>query len=279
MADQPTFTIDDIQQALTKVTYGKADDKYTYLGGTKDPQTGFMVGPQRRVVAKPIGVPQGYRAPYRGQRLPSMDFNAGETWMATGQNPAYIDARYDQTDLQRFAAMSPEAVSQLQSALMAAGLLDEYRRGIYDQSTGNAMEQILAYANQSGLEWQDALDAYLNGEAEKVSLKGAGSGPTFVARLQNPEDLKKSFTQALYNSLGGRYIDEQQMQQMIDAYQAQDTASQRRAFDVATSGGGTVEQGQSPDTFAEGQAKALDPQGYKAKKFADFANVFESLIG
>lgn len=278
MADEPTLTQAEIEAIFStkKTTYGKADDRYTYLGGTKDSTTGFMTGPQRRVLAKPIGVPQGYRAPYRGQRYNAPVLNAGELAMDTGQPPSYIEARYDDSDLFRFASMSPEAIAQLQGALMQAGLLDEFRRGVWDKGTASAMEQILGHANQAGLEWQDALDAFLNGEAEKVSLKGS-SGPVFVARLQNPDDVKKALTQGLYNALGGRYIDDTQLQQMVDAYQAQDVASQQRAFYAAQSGG-TVEQAPRPDTFAEEQAKQTDAQGYKAKKFADFASVLEQLI-
>jgi hypothetical protein len=225
---------------------------------------------------QPLGVPRGYRAPDRGQRRESaeiqqlgQDIFPGEQSYAQGIAP-----RYTEGDLDWIAGLSPERLTQLQYQLKNTGLIKTFYKGYWTENEDQAMAAVFAYANRQGLLWEDALEDFA-ANAELVGGPAGASGPSFTARLSNPDDLKKAFTQSLYDAQGGRFMDDTQMQQMIDAYQQIEYGAQRAAFDNA----GTVVDPPTAQTFAAEQAKTADPAGVEAAKYSDYASVFEDLIG
>ena len=237
--------------------------------------TGFKPGKATQVA--PIGVPSGYRAPFRGQRRESaqiqsiaQDVFPGESY---GQEPQGIGPRYYEDDLDRIAGLSPEYLTQLQYSLQNAGLIKTFRKGLWSETEDNAMASVFAYANRQGLLWEDALADFAS-NAELIGGAGAGAGRQFTARLSNPDDLRKAFTQSLYDAQGGRFFDDTQMQQMIDAYQQIEYGAQRAAFDNA----GTVTEPPTAQTFAREEAKKTDAAGVEAAGIADYGQIFEELI-
>ncbi len=230
--------------------------------------------------AQGIGVPQGYVAPYRtdgrGAYGPNEAADAGQFPMSEGGRSG-IGARYFEDDLDTIAGMSPESLTQLQYRLKEAGLLKSFRKGEWTKDEDNAMASVFQFANRQGLLWEDALGMFAEMASEvKDSAKGSGgAGRVFTARLSNPDDLKKVFTQALYDAQGGRFMDDGQMQQMVDAYQQREYGAQRAMFDNAAS----VEEAPTAQTFAADEAKKADPGGVAAAKLADYGQIFERMIG
>lgn len=229
--------------------------------------------PGKITKAQPIGVPIGYLAPYKGQRGydPNLAASEGIFPMSEGGTPG-IGARYYEDDLDRVRGFAPEMMTQLQYRLKDAGLLKSFRKGEWTDAEDDAMARVFQFANRQGLLWEDALEVFA-GMAEEVGGSGGG-GRAFTARLSNPDDLKKAFTQSLYDAQGGRFIDDNQMQAMIDAYNQIEYSSQRAAFDNA----GTVIEPPTAATFAAEEARKRDPAGVDAAKFADYGAVFEELI-
>lgn len=225
----------------------------------------------------PIGVAPGYTARYFGQRVDQGQMAD----MAMGWDPTSsgIAARYDASDLDRFAGLSPETVSQVQAGLARAGLMpDKFAKGVWSAETGSAMQKILAYANQRGLLWQDALDEY-GSFAEASGLASGASGPKFIPRLSNPDDLRATFKQVAYQRTGGNFMDDAAYDRMVASYQDAEMKSQRQAFDAQVGGGGTVVDAPSAQTFAEKQLQTDQTADVEANSFAGYGKVFESMMG
>lgn len=230
----------------------------------------------RVVKRNPIGVEPGYSAPYTGQRVSKtdeLDSYSGYDWSASG-----VGARYDATDLDLFAGLAPESISEIQSALMRSGLVDSVAKGIWDPGTAGAMQKVLAFANQRGLLWQDALDLW--SEAGAAMGGGGGArGPVFTPQLSNPDDLRKVFKQAAFNTLGGNFLDDAAYERMVTGYQDAEMRAQRAQFDAAVGGGGTTVDAPSAQTFSEDTIKAENEPLAEAHGIMQYGRVFESLLG
>lgn len=230
-------------------------------------------------IAKPIGVPdytyykdatgKVQRAPWAGVPVPSNEPGV----------PFYVQPRYyegDETDM--FVGLSPEAVAVLQSKMVSAGLLTgKYNVGTWTQDSAKAFQQVLGYANQRGVSWQDALDEY-EASGQAFAAAHPAKGPVFTARLSNPDDVKEVLRQASYNLLGGKFIDPAQEDAFVGSFNQMELNSQRAAFDAQTGGGGTVVDAPSAATAAETEVKTLDPAGARAKLFDDYGTVFGNLL-
>ncbi len=235
-----------------------------------------------RVVRRaPIGVEPGYTAPYRGQRLSEtdeLDSAAGYDWAASG-----VGARYDATDLDLFAGLAPESIAEIQSALMRSGLVGQVAKGVWDPGTAGAMQKVLAFANQRGLLWQDALDLWAEaGAASGLGGGGGGGGargPVFTPQLSNPDDLRKVFKQVAFNTLGGNFLDDAAYERMVTGYQDAEMKAQRAQFDAAVGGGGTTVDAPSAQTFSEDTIKAENEPLAEAHGIMQYGKVFESLLG
>lgn len=234
----------------------------------------FVTVGGRVVKANPIGVETGYEAQYRGQRLG--DTYNGDYAVAP---PSSIPARYDATDLDMFSQLAPERIADIQKALARAGILaKETAYQIWTPETASAMGKVLAYANQRGLLWQDALDEWAAAGVAAGLDKGP-AGPKFTPRLSNPDDLKATFRQVAYNRTGGNFMDEGAYDRMVASYQDAEMKAQRAQFDAAVAGGGTTVDAPSAQTFGEQQVKAADADLVAAHDISGFGKVFESLMG
>lgn len=238
-------------------------------------QTRMVKVGDRWVLRNPLGVEPDYAAPYTGQRMTPEE----DAWKAFGWDGSTgISARYDASDLDLFAGLSPESLATIQADLARAGLLKEYPKGIFTTETGLAVGKILTYANQRGLLWQDALYEWAQA-GDEAGLNKGPKGPTFTARLSNPDDLRKVFKQVAYNTMGGNFLADEDYERMVEQYQGAELAAQRRAFDVAVGGGGeTVEQPQA-QTFAQDTMQDEQTVGVQAHSIMKYGQVLESLLG
>lgn len=253
-----------------------SESRYVRLGGTVvDPVTGQTTG-GRTVKRAPLGVEPGYVAPYRGQRVSAEDQADAQFGADYSQG---VGARYDATDLDMFAGLSPETIAQIQGALIRGGLVSKVPKGIFDDLTANAMGKILSYANKRGLLWQDALDEYVQGGVEGGLGGGGGvAARVFTPQLSNPDDLRKTFKQVAFNTTGGNFMDDAAYDRMVAGYQDAEMKAQRAQFDAAVSGA-TVEDQPTAQTFGEDQIKATDTAGVEAHSFAQYGKVLENLLG
>ena len=239
-----------------------AESNYVQIGG-------------RTVKRNPIGVDASYVAPFKGQNLgPEAQADLAQGWdpASTGIAP-----RYDPSDLDLFAGLSPEATSQIQSSLLRAGLIPQAALGLWDETSATAMSRVLAYANKRGLLWSDALDEY----AAHGDAAGVNAGPkraAFTPRLSNPDDLRKTFKQVAFNSTGGNFLDDGAYERMVASYQDAEMKAQRAQYDAAVSGGTTVDA-PNAQTFAETQLKETNAADVQANSFAQYGKVFESMLG
>ncbi len=282
MTDEEAKAAAAAAAASTTATKAKADpldksaseSRYIRLGGTiVDPVTGQTTG-GRTVKRAPLGVEPGYVAPYRGQRVTGAD----QADAAFGADYSEgIGARYDATDLDLFAGLAPESVAEIQAALIRGGLVSKVPKGIFDDATANAMAKVLAYANKRGLVWQDALDEYVAGGVAG-GLGGSGGGRVFTPQLSNPDDLRKTFKQAAFNTTGGNFLDDAAYDRMVAGYQDAEMKAQRAQFDAAGSGA-TVEDQPTAATFGEDQIKAEDTAGVEAHAFSQYGKVLEGMLG
>lgn len=187
---------------------------------------------------------------------------------------------YEGDEYQIIAGMgaSPETIAAIQAKMAEAGLMPEnYLVGRWESYTQDAFKQVLAYANITTQDWQHALDDLLQGGG--IPKAAGPKGPVFTAHLTNSDDVKKAFKDVSYQLLGGQFVDPGQADAFVETFHAQELGAQRAAFNAATGGGGTVEDAPNIGTAAETTLEQTTPEGLKAKRYNDLANVFGSIIG
>lgn len=130
----------------------------------------IAAGPQASAPAATANAPQpigGYVAPVSGgiafDRQYGVQARAeqaaaaavGEPW---SPNMEPENVYYEGDEVALFAGATYEDKYRMQRALVEAGLLTtEFRPGLWDASTQQAMNQALGYANQMGLPWEQAV--------------------------------------------------------------------------------------------------------------------------
>jgi hypothetical protein len=279
MADTPTTT-------ESKNPYAWAEEALANAMGYEkkkaaDPldktvaESRFVTVGGRAVRRNPIGVETGYQAPFTGQRMPDRQLDLAQGW----QPETGIGARYDATDLDLFANLAPERIAEIQSGLARAGLLPKKGTAykIWDGNTAGAMQKVLAYANQRGLVWQDALEEW-GMAADESGMNDPGPGRVFTPRLSNPDDLRATFKQVAYQRTGGNFLDDAAYERMVAAYQDAEMKAQRGQFDAAVSGA-TVVDAPSAQTFAEGQLQDTATADVEANSVAQYGKVLEGMMG
>lgn len=141
--------------------------------------------------------------------------------------------RYRQSYLREFSRMTPEALYRLQKRLAAADLIqDEFRHGWLDQSTSQALAQLLAVSNRNGLSWIQALRGLEieTAERRRVELDEARAGLQRAQTITLPDpvevsqDLRAIFT---------RYLDREPTKAQLDRYTAQFLAHARTQQQMA----------------------------------------------
>lgn len=215
------------------------------------------------------GAPTGYAQKPTAERE---ERNVVRYFKGDERLPAYLDSRQ---------------VTELQIKLIQAGLLDDdFRRGVYDDSTEKAYESLLSFANASGLDKDDALLRYMEGEAQEIdpatgkprkrSAGGVKRAPLTI-RYANPQDVASMADEVASRRLGRKFRPEE-MQKFISAYQGQEAQSQKAEY-AAGAAGGSYTAAPSVDTMAENFAEQTDPDQAFARRLMDYTGHINSLLG
>lgn len=176
---------------------------------------------------------------------------------------------------------TPQEQYRVQTQLAAAGYIGEddvFRPGDM-RSTREAFRDLLGDANDLGVTWQEALQAFTINE-QMPSSGGGGGGrqmPTYTAPNRN--DLQAAIKRGLYSQFG-TFDNAVDVESLVDQY----LASHRANFDAQvglsmSGGGGEVEDVESLEGFVERQAREVDPMGVESRDFLDRANQFFSMLG
>ncbi|MCP4227366.1 MAG: hypothetical protein GY773_28815 [Actinomycetia bacterium] len=181
------------------------------------------------------------------------------------------------------AGWSPERVSDLQKQLAKAGWLNPdsvAEFGTFDSTTSSAFRNLLEQSNRSGKDWLTTLRSNMTTtarrrlEASTAARQTGGGGRAPTIRLSNPDDLRATFRQVARAQTGGVFVEDDQIEAMVSAFQAQEASFQRAAI-----GGGTVTAPPRADTFAATELEAINPGGATANRFAQMAGALEQIVG
>lgn len=208
-----------------------------------------------------IGVPPDYKGPHAS----AVDALAG-AFDTPGQRPysesqmgmANLAPRY-KTGAELAPLNTPEIVPQLQAQMIKAGLLDakNIRPGIWDSTSQAAYKKVLAYANQQGLNAQQAMA--LLGSNPKLGATHTRAPLTI--QETNPVDIM-AVAQQSAQSLLGRNLSPNELEPFVKQYQSQEASAQKASYKIGNpdgSGGVAV--------YAPTVAHAADD--YYQKQFGD----------
>lgn len=185
---------------------------------------------------------------------------------ATGQQ---VPPKYYDGDNYVLATYGPEKQLQIIGQLQKANYLtDRYKAGDPLTKPIAAMSALMTEANITGQSWEKLLQFR---QANPVSV-ATGSLQTY--RVTNPTDLRAVFRKAAQDTLGRADLPAEQVDRMINAYQQSERSYQQKA-----AAGGTVTQAPSASTFGAERIEQQNPDEATAYKFAQFAQVFEKLLG
>lgn len=169
-----------------------------------------------------------------------------------------------ETTLQRFGDLSPGELAGLSTALFSAGTFyDDKFYGknppaVSDEDTFNAYKRAVT---QAARHHQTVAEVIQGAIGEQQKRGGVGSGgrtrEPLSIQLTNPTDIH-----AVGNKIGqtilGRNLNTGELDAITKAFQAQESSSQRAAYN-ANVGGGTTTAAPNLSTFAEAQVKAQNP--------------------
>ena len=203
-------------------------------------------------------------------------FGATGQFLGTGYQSRYI--KDDEYNL--FANASRQYVFRVQSDLVAAEYLDadEIREfGRWGDKEAKAMKRIMEVANGSNRSWQNVLGGAKQSSIARAEQSLSG-GPGRVAptiRLTNTDDLKATFRQVARQTTGGVFVEDSQLDAMVEAYHQKE-----RDYQLSlASGAGETEAAPSVGTFAETSLEEMDPGAATGNRFARMTAVLGSLMG
>lgn len=184
----------------------------------------------------------------------------------TGQQ---VPPKYYDGDNYELATYGPEKQADIIVKLQKANYLtDRHKPGDPLTKPIAAFAALMAEANLTGQTW----DALL--QFRQTNPVSAGSGQLTTYRVTNPSDLRSVFRKAAQDTLGRGDLPQEQVDRMVNAYQQSERSYQQKA-----AAGGTVTQAPSPTTFGQEQIEQQNPDEAQAYKFAQYAQVFEKLLG
>ena len=293
--------------AARRLGGGGSDGDYTY-----NPNDWGGGGSDRDA----LGVPEGYVVPR--VRTGQYSERGAQTAAAMGRTPGTIKdqgPRYFDGDEFTPAALSPAAIGRLQAALSNAGLLSDFRYGVWDQDSRTAYKALLEEANAAGLtaevmltRRQQGMDVNVGGGGGSGSGGGGGrqivgfdeegnpiysefQAPPLELRLSNKDDLRRVFRTAVIDKIGEGWS-QAQIDELVDAYNWQEIRVQQEAyqsevdrmraeFEGAPSTEPIVNVAmESPETFLDEEVRRRDPAGVQATDIAeDYAPAFFQALG
>lgn len=269
----------------------------------------FNPGTKQDDDRKPIGVPKGYTVPVQRSWTPSPG-RSGRVDLAAGRYMVDQGPRYMAGDEWKPANNSPAGIAEAQKMLAAAGLLKDWRYGVWDEPTRKAWIKVLGYANSRGITDRMALIELASApRSEGGGTDGGGQwtvdengNPVFVEegfqapplqlKLPNKQDVERVLRSSVIEKLGEGW-DQQQIGDLADMYIAKVRGVQEDAYrqeidrmedefygrEGASEPITTVEA-PSLETFAEDELRRRDPGGFEATQVAeDYAPAFFAALG
>lgn len=243
----------------------------------------FLTGPDGEVRQFTARVPTGIDPAYGPGGVLSGSRKFGEGITFTEQPARYFEndqaLLWTRTGSVNPSILSPESVAAYQRNMVAAGILSEgdYSAGVWDKKTVDANRELLRTANVTGRDAYTTLALLARGvarlkEDEDSRNGGRGSLPPTV-RLSNRDELKATFKEVARRQTGGVFLDDDQVESMVNSFQEKEAAYQR-----SVAKGGTVEAAPSAQTFAAGTIEQIDEGGATANRFAEMTSVLGGLL-
>jgi hypothetical protein len=176
--------------------------------------------------------------------------------------PQYFEG--DEYDITTFDA---ETIIGLQKSLQTGGyfLGSTYSPGIVRDSTVAAYKRALEDANQSFITFDQAIERSL-----KFPYSG-GATTLKKYRVTAAADLESMFDKVSQNVLG-RSLDTEQLNKLVKTYQGTELGSLQSQAGVSA-------QAPSAQAFGETRIEQTNQDESEAYKFAQYAQVFEKLLG
>lgn len=170
---------------------------------------------------------------------------------------------------------APAVYSQMSPANRAVVLQVLYQKGLHPSTPGkfdsdvSAFQNLLEYAAAGGITMERALNE-LQQNVPDYNKSGRGGGG-ITARVTSPEDLKAVAKQVAQNTLGRSFTDDE-ANQFVAAYQAQEKAYQNTA-------GGVAVQTPGADVAAQSFAQQVAPTEAQGYKYLGYMNKLFDAIG
>jgi hypothetical protein len=239
---------------------GRSNDEEDIFGGGPPPAAGST--------KTPIGVPEDYTA------LVPPDPRSSNIASGYGYElgPSKVNPRYFDGDEYKPAQLNPASIAELQRQMVEVGLLgNTFRLGVWDSASVAAYRDLLSFANGSGLSDRQALLRYSAGEQVGTESQRA----PLIVQKSNPEELRRVFRQAVIDQLGQGW-DQNRINGLVTAYQAEEERVQRQAYDMELTGG-SITNIPSPEAFIESKVMEQDPGGVQVRDTLDFVSQFKQI--
>lgn len=179
---------------------------------------------------------------------------------------------YRQNDMRRILAtqVNQGGIMDLQLALVQAGLLDrgDITPGYLGDDTQDAFADLLAIANQNGLDWRDVLSQMVSGTGDLAGAGGSGGGgggeglaPTII-QLPNRDDLVKKAEDTGVEMTGHRIDDDLQgtiADSVLNALRTQQERQYQQELGITGHGLNFTESSPSTQRLTEEAIKAQKP--------------------
>lgn len=120
------------------------------------------------------------------------------------------------------------------------------------------------------------LDAF--NEAAKVQTGFEETRQPLVTTVSNPVDIKEAMREAAKDAIGRGSIDEAKLDEIVARWQGMERHSQQEQYDLSETGGTRVAP-PSFETFAENEARKIDPTAADAYKVMDKFSVMMERFG
>lgn len=236
----------------------------------------------------PIGVPRDYVI--KGRRVANEERHGG------GQTRTYIadiTPNYFDGDEYLPANWPASQIWSLQQYLAKVGLLTgTFTRNVFDPATMDAYKELLALSNAKGSNADQTLQEMLSSATDDDDMNGqwtvdengnviraaGSSGPTrapLTIRTSDPASLRRAFRRAVIDTLGEGWTQEQ-INQMVGAYNQIETQKQQQAYNMAETGG-TISDIPSPEDFIATEIEKRDPAGVQEHEALGFVSDFAAL--
>jgi hypothetical protein len=229
------------------------------------------------------------RGPYSNPELnhyAELYGQSGDAYYAPNDPPAWLGGEPERQvpssqAYQEFYRLDENELRSLQETAFAAGLYgnrerDQIRWDDRDEMTrevwATLVDRSAGYLStgRQVSPWQALMEA-----AQHPQAANPDAPRPVQITLPNPDDLRNIFRETARETLGGGRKLDSKLDEMVAKFNEKIAAYQRGQQDPA---GGTFVEPPSPQTFAEGYAKRVDPVAYDARKLLDKLDYLSQML-